>query len=215
SMKLTTLRQISPVYNLFNLKYLVIDSNRKFDIPGYYEVYRDEVLSILKNEYARNRVYLPRHIKIVNEEDEALRGVFELPSISGEQIIIERDSVAELPFDYESLLHRNDPDETVVIIAYSSNRFELRVRLASDGWVTLADTFYPGWKATIDGQSEAIIVPANYIFRAIYVPKGLHKIVFQYKPKYFSVSIMVALITLLGSCIAIFYRYPNFSSKFR
>jgi uncharacterized membrane protein YfhO len=113
------------------------------------------------------------------------------------------------------LLHRKDPDETVEIIEYSSNRIELHVRLASDGWVTLADTFYPGWKATIDGQSEAIIVPANYIFRAIYVPKGLHKIVFQYKPKYFSVSIMVALITLLGSCIVIFYRYPNFSSKFR
>jgi len=215
SMKLTTLRQISPVYNLFNLKYLVINSNLKFDIPGYYEVYSDGVLSILKNEYARNRVYLPRHIKIVNEEDEALRGVFELPSISGEQIIIERDSVAELAFEYLSLLHRKDPDETVEIIDYSSNRIELHVRLASAGWVTLADTFYPGWKATIDGQSEAIIVPANYIFRAIYVPQGFHKIVFQYKPKYFSVSIMVALITLLGSCIAIFYRYLNFSSKFR
>jgi hypothetical protein len=205
-MKISAIQRVSPVYNLFNLKYLVVNSNRILDIPGYYEVYNDGILSILHNEYAKNRVYLPRRIKIVNEENEALRGVFELPAISGEQIILERDSVAKLSFEYGSLLHREDPAETVEIVDYSSNRIELRAHLASDAWVILTDTFYPGWKATIDGQSEAIIVPANYVFRAIYVPKGLHEIVFQYKPKYFSASIMVALITLLGSCtVAVFF----------
>ncbi len=201
SMKISSIRRVSPVYNLLNLKYLVVNSNRILDIPGFHEVYNDGILSILQNRYAMNRVYLPRRIKIVNEESEALRAVFELPSISGEQIILERDSVAKLSFEYGSLLHREDPNETVEIVDYSSNRIVLRAHLASDAWVILTDTFYPGWKATIDGQFEAIIVPANYVFRAIYVPKGLHEIVFQYKPKYFSVSIMVALITLLGSCI--------------
>ena len=205
-MKISAIQRVSPVYNLFNLKYLVVNSNRILDIPGYYEVYNDGILSILHNEYAKNRVYLPRRIKIVNEENEALRGVFELPAISGEQIILERDSVAKLSFEYGSLLHREDPAETVEIVDYSSNRIELRAHLASDAWVILTGTYCPGWKATIDGQSEAIIVPANYVFRAIYVPKGLHEIVFQYKPKYFSVSIMVALITLLGSCtVAVFF----------
>ena len=201
-MKISAIQRVSPVYNLFNLKYLVVNSNRTLDIPGWYQVYNDGVLSILHNEYAKKRVYLHRHIKIVNEENEALLGVFELPSIRGEQIIVERDSVAEFSFDSGSLLHRKDPNETVEIVKYSANRIELRAQLASDAWVILTDTFYPGWKATIDGQSEATIIPANYVFRAIHVPKGLHEIVFQYKPKYFSVSIMVALITLLGSCIA-------------
>jgi hypothetical protein len=200
-MKISSIQRISPVYNLFNLKYLVVNSNRALDIPGYYEVYNDGILSIFHNEYAKKRVYLPRYIKMVNEENEALRGVFELPSIRGEQIIIEKDSVAEFSFEYGSLSRRKDPNETVEIVKYSANRIELRAQLASDAWVILTDTFYPGWKATIDGQSEANIVPANYVFRAIYVPEGTHEIVFQFKPKYFSVSIVVALITLLGSCI--------------
>ena len=69
----------------------------------------------------------------------------------------------------------------------------------------MTDTFYPGWKATIDGKAELTIVPANYIFRAIYVPKGLHNIVFQYWPKHLTLSIAVALITLLGCCILTIY----------
>jgi hypothetical protein len=202
SMKITAIRRMSPTYNLLNLKYLVVNSNRILDVPGYHEVYNDGILSILQNNYAMNRVYLPLSVKIVNRENEALRGVFELPSISGEQIILERDSVAKLSFAHGSLLRREDPKETVDLVEYSSNRVELRAHLASDAWIILTDTFYPGWKATIDDQFEAMIVPANYIFRAIYVPKGRHKIVFQFRPKYFSVSIMVALITLLGSCIA-------------
>jgi hypothetical protein len=205
SMKINSIRRISPVYNLLNLKYLVVNSDQRFDIPGYYEVYNDGDLTILKNEYAKNRVYLQRHIKMVDNQKEALLGVFELPSIRGDQTIIERDLTASPSFEYSSLSPRKDPDEAVEIAEYSSNKVELRANLTSDAWIILTDTFYPGWKATIDGKTEAIIVPANYIFRAIYVPKGLHKIVFQYWPKHFTLSIAVALITLLGCCILAIY----------
>ena len=201
SMKISAIRLIGFVHNLLNLNYLVVNSDHKFDIPGYYEVYNDGILSILQNEYAMKRVYIPQEIKIVNEEKDALRQVMELPSIRGEQIILERDSVANLSFASGSLVHRKDPSETVNIVAYGSDRIELRANLASNAWLILTDTFYPGWKATIDGQSEAIIVRANYVFRAVYVPQGLHNIVFQYKPKYFSVALTIALITLIGSCI--------------
>lgn len=197
SMKISNIRRVSPLYNQFNLKYLVINSNRGLDIPGFYEVYDDGDLSILKNDYAKSRVYLPRQAKIVVEEDEALRGVFELPSIRGDQIILERDSVSNLSFEYGSLLHPKNPNEAVEVVDYSANRIEIRTQLATDAWVVLADTFYPGWKATIDGNAETRIVPANYVFRAIYVPEGIHHIVFQYRPTYFTVSLVVALTTLL------------------
>jgi hypothetical protein len=211
SMKIANIHRVSPVYNLFNLKYLVVDSNRVLEIPGFYEVYNDGTLSILENEYAKKRVYLPRHIKMVDEEKDALPGVFELPSIRGEQIIVESDSVANISFEYGSLLHQKDPQEAVEIVEYSTNRIELRAQLAADAWIILTDTYYPGWKASIDGQSETIIVPANYVFRAIYVSQGLHKIVFQYRPTYFYLCIAVALITLLGACII--FVYPRKTAR--
>ena len=200
-MKITAIRRISPVYNLLNLKYLVVNANRKLDIPGYYEVYDDGILAILENRYAKKRVYFPRSLKVVDNETDALRGVFDIPSIRGDQTIIEGESAAGLAVDSGSLSYRKDPDQRVEIAGYSANRIRLQANLISDAWIILTDAFYPGWKATIDGKTEANILVANYIFRAIHVPKGTHEIVFEYWPTYFSVSIIVALITLLGCCI--------------
>ena len=201
TMKIAAIRRISPVYNLMNLKYLVVNANKNFDIPGYYEVYDDGILSILENRYAKKRVYFPRSIKVVDTATDALRGVFEMPTIRGDQTIIERDPTAGVFLEDGSLPHRKDPDQTVEIIGYSPNRVSLRANLTSAAWIILADTLYPGWKAAIDGKTGASILAANYIFRAIHVPEGPHEIVFEYWPTHFSLSIIVALITLLGCCI--------------
>ncbi len=205
SMKIANIKRISPVFNLFSLKYLVLNSERSLEIPGFYEVFNNGVLAVLKNEYAKPRVYIPQSIKIVDQEEEALRGVFELPSIRGEQIVIERESVADLAYDYESLLHGVDPGEMVEISDHSPDTIRIRAQLNDDAWLILTDTFYPGWKATIDGHTEAVVVPANYAFRAIYVPAGTHEIVFQYRPKYFFVSATVSVITLLGAFAAVVF----------
>jgi hypothetical protein len=207
-MKIANIKRVSPAFNLFNLKYLVLNSNRLLDIPGFYEVYNDGALAVLKNEYARPRIYIPRSIKIVDEEDEALRSVFELPSIRGEQIVIERDSVADLAYEYESLLRDTHPGESLLITGYSPNTISIRARLLADAWILLTDSYYPGWKASIDGQTEVQLIPGNYVFRAIYVPKGTHDIVFQYRPRFFFLSVMISLFTLLGAIAAAVFTGP-------
>jgi uncharacterized membrane protein YfhO len=58
----------------------------------------------------------------------------------------------------------------------------------------LADTHYPGWFATVDGQSEPLL-RANYAFRAVRVPAGPHTIVFDYRPRSLAVG---ARLTGLG-----------------
>lgn len=70
----------------------------------------------------------------------------------------------------------------------------IRATAAEPAQLILADTYYPGWHAKVDGKSVDIH-PANVAFRAVAVPPGTHTIEFDYKP----LSVRIgALLSLLG-----------------
>jgi hypothetical protein len=97
-----------------------------------------------------------------------------------------------------------EPSETVTVLAYQPNRVELRARLDRPGLVILADTYYPGWRLTIDGR-PAPIFRANRMMRGAAVPEGEHSLVYTYAPLSFRIGAMVStagllvLLALVGS----------------
>jgi hypothetical protein len=65
------------------------------------------------------------------------------------------------------------------------------VKADAPAYLLLADTFDPGWSATVDGQ-PAPIWPAYIAFRAVYLPKGDHTVVFSYRPAGFDLGLMLS-----------------------
>jgi uncharacterized membrane protein YfhO len=63
----------------------------------------------------------------------------------------------------------------------------------------LSDTYYPGWKAWVDGRPEKIY-QANYAFRAVPLSAGVHQVKFVYDPVSFKWG---AGVTLLGILICL------------
>ncbi len=84
----------------------------------------------------------------------------------------------------------------VTLTAYSPNRITLHVDLDDAGFVVLADTYYPGWQAVVDGQATPLY-RANSIVRALYIPAGQHTVVLTFLPLDFVLGAAVALFTLL------------------
>jgi len=58
---------------------------------------------------------------------------------------------------------------------------EIDATLEAPGLVVLADTYYDGWRATVDGN-PAPILPTNHLFRGVPVPAGFHRVRFDYLP---------------------------------
>lgn len=77
------------------------------------------------------------------------------------------------------------------------NRIDLTTHATAGGWVVLADVWYPGWRAAVDGQSLPIL-PANYLFRALWVPAGDHQVTISYRPFWFYLGALVSTLSWLG-----------------
>ncbi len=83
-------------------------------------------------------------------------------------------------------------DDEVRILDQSPERVALQVRAASDGVLVAAETFFPGWVATVDGEPVEIR-RANYAFRSIPIEAGEHAVEFRYCPWSFVLGCAVSL----------------------
>ncbi len=80
----------------------------------------------------------------------------------------------------------------VHLVSYHANKVVLTTESDGDGFLYLSDTYYPGWRAYVDGK-ETKIYRANLAFRAVEVPKGRHTVVFKYVPMSFYIGLVLTL----------------------
>jgi hypothetical protein len=84
----------------------------------------------------------------------------------------------------------------VDLVRSSSLRVEFDVYTTDPGWLLVGDTYYPGWKATVNGR-KVMISQANLALRAIEIPQGRHTVVFSYEPDSFRFGMFVSLASVL------------------
>jgi hypothetical protein len=88
------------------------------------------------------------------------------------------------------------------IVRYRNNEVEIRVTAAGAGMLVLADTYFPGWRATVDG-SDAPIMRANLCQRAVPVPAGDHVVRFAFEPTSFRNGMYISIASLLLFCVGV------------
>ena len=100
---------------------------------------------------------------------------------------------------HEVLLERTGPWAGAVgtarVTRYAPHRVEVDASLDSDGLVVLSDTWQPGWRAYVDGRRAPVAV-ANYVFRAVPVPRGQRRLCFVYAPRAFGFGVFLSLLAM-------------------
>jgi hypothetical protein len=87
-----------------------------------------------------------------------------------------------------------DHDE-VKLIYNTSNRFVFDVVAARDGYFVLGLPSLPGFRSKLDGVS-AEIATANALFPSIFIPRGKHRVEFQFISWPFFVGVTLCFITV-------------------
>lgn len=82
------------------------------------------------------------------------------------------------------------------IVGWWADRVAIEADLERPGYVVLLDGYDPGWSATVDGQTVAV-VRANLAFRAVAVGRGHHRIEFRYRPASIRVGLGVTLASVV------------------
>ena len=76
----------------------------------------------------------------------------------------------------------------------------MTVRIGRPAMLVLTDTYYPGWRAYVDGREERIF-RADYLFRAVRLSEGEHDVVFRYEPTSFRWGLWVTVGTAVAMAI--------------
>jgi hypothetical protein len=91
---------------------------------------------------------------------------------------------------------------TAKLASYGAQKVVIDATATKPSLVVLTDSFYPGWKATVDGKTVPI-ERVDYVLRGVSVGPGHHTIVMRYQPSSWRIGWIVSLVALLGLLAAL------------
>ncbi len=87
--------------------------------------------------------------------------------------------------------------ESVEVVRYEPSTIELRVKAQSVAAMVASESFYPGWKAWVNGR-ESEIFRADIGLRGVVVPAGESTVRMEFHPPIFPLSIAVSAAAILA-----------------
>ena len=107
--------------------------------------------------------------------------------------LLEQPLPADLPVDGDLALTRKAG--SVRWLQFSRNRLLLETNTPSSALLILAEAWYPGWSASVNGIATPVI-PVNGWMRGAVVPAGVSRIELRYRPTHFALGAVVSLVSL-------------------
>lgn len=152
-------------------------------------------ITMYRNPDALPNAYLASHSLVARSVEDALYILGSTVFIPGVSVIMESSISAQIAAS-EATLTIEKPSDTEKIIHVGKN--------TAQTLLVLTDTFYPGWRATIDGV-ETQIYPANISQRTVVLPPGDHTVRFFYASKpYFWGALISAVTWILAISVIVF-----------
>lgn len=205
----------SPFVDLAGVKYLIVakrnkegvikqDANGisyKIDQQKYKKVFEDKTTAILENQTVLDRVVLYNRYLVEPNNLKALRKLKDGYDYKKEVVLDNTPDINLMPGRING---------KVEITNYLANQVDIVATTDKNSILMLTDSFYPGWKAFIDGHEVKIFL-ADGNFRAVTLPMGDHHVSFKYQPKSFQIAQNISLGAFIAwiMVVAVIYLKRN------
>ncbi|HSH46664.1 MAG TPA: YfhO family protein [Longimicrobiales bacterium] len=129
---------------------------------------------IYENTAAVPRAYLVDDVLVAAAEDGALEALRAPGFDPHRQAVVQEAPPLELEPGTGS-------PGAATILENTGDEVRITVRADRPALLVLAENYYDGWEATIDGDA-APVLRTNHTFRGVAVPAGDHEVVFRFRP---------------------------------
>ena len=164
------------------------------DSNGWRLVEENESTRVYENLRAMPRAWLANEVVSVNP-NQALDAIKTGRLPDGGGFDPSRTALVEAPIALNS--PNVDGNRSATIAAMSDTHMEVRTSSTTASFLITSDAYYPGWRASIDGQ-EAPLYRADYALRGVMLPPGPHTVRFDYRPRSFYAGATISALTLIA-----------------
>ncbi len=194
--------------SMLNIKYLIINQNEIAEelIKNYnYTIkYKNNDKLILENNDYLEKFYFAGQVKKIGSVKEFNEILWNTGNELSNSLSDKSPKKVIYAENYNnSHLNFDNKNYNIKIKEYKNNKVILETENKSEGFLVFSDTFYPGWRAYVDGK-ETEIFRINGILKGVYVKKGNNLVEFIFKPSLYYFLIFTSGITFLVSIIFIF-----------
>jgi len=151
----------------------VLASSKRFPPDLFSLAWENDRWRIWEYKQALPRVFLASQSIVESEPQKIVDKLLDPSTDLRTTVIVESDE-AKISFPTAR-------SHTASIVEYLPSSVTIKTEAQQAGLLFLSDTYYPGWKAFVDGV-ESTIYRANFVFRAVRVPGGVHEVRFIYDP---------------------------------
>lgn len=194
-------KRVSPLLDLLGVKYVFAFCN----LHKKFRFLNEDYVKIYENPDYLPRAFVINNAISVKTPDEAFNEIIS-PGFDPVSYAVIEDGDS-LTADSNTRNNTNGNMIKPAIVKYPDpNTVVVEVSSDSGGYLVLTDTYYPGWKAYVDGEKSKIY-RAYYTLRAVKVNKGKHTIKFEYKPLSFKIGLVITLVFLLAVILFLLKEY--------
>lgn len=198
--------------DLVGVKYVVAERG-DFDLiakNNFKKVFEDGNLGVFENQEAVPRAFLASNYEGPPEVDSTGKTT---DQINSERRKLIPQKLLSSDFDFRNVLILEKPSPisaqygqgTAKIVSYKPQEVVVKTESDQPKLLFLSDNYYPGWKATVDGN-EVEVLRADYTFRAVPLVGGKHIVRFYFESQSFELGALLSALSLIFTFGILYFR---------